>query len=572
MASRLRNRFTPSLMLLGLMVAASGPALASPNAPAHGAPATATKEILSEVFQVDRQYRSMMGPEETQQITLLDGGDRELLWITGFRAEVVGPDGDSRMPADFLCHSNVDIEPALHDSLFRSHGSSSGRVFTASQGQLEISLPAGFGLPLMSDEEVSVSTQVLNLGHEEEVEVRHRATIEFLRDRDLKAPLEPLFIRSVFGLALLEGRDGHFDLAGEAEPHRHGSGCLAGEPAKNGSEYRDLEGRLFTGHWVVPPGRQTNHTRVTTLLDLPFDTTAHAIAVHLHPFAESLELRDLTAGRPVFTSRARQLPDRIGLAHVESYSSESGLPLFRDHEYELVSVYNNTTRENQDSMAVMTLYLQDREFQPPAKPSRPPAQRRPPRPRRPDSIRSVRIRRGKLAIRSADGRRFHLPDGTYESPGRESVTVEDGAIRYVALRETRVPPPPGAGFQPPPPKAAPPPPGVEFQPPPPRAAPPPPAVGAPRQLAVHRARVSEGRLSLGLAQDRWVDLPDGVYTNRRGDSFTIGSGAIQAVSIRQELRAPGPGEFQPPPPKAAPPPPGAELQPPPPPPPPPPPL
>ena len=56
--------------------------------------------------------------------------------------------------------------------------------------------------------------------------------------------------------------------------------------------------------------------------------------------AESLELRDLTTGETVFKSRARGPLMQIGLEHVEHYSSESGIQVFKDHQYELVSVYD----------------------------------------------------------------------------------------------------------------------------------------------------------------------------------------------------------------------------------------
>ena len=120
---------------------------------------------------------------------------------------------------------------------------------------------------------------------------------------------------------------------------------------------RDKEGRKFSGYWVVPPGRQVNHTRVTEMVSLPYDTSVHYIATHLHPFAESLELRDQTTGETIFKSRTRQVEKGIGLAEVEAFSSEAGVPLYKDHEYQLISVYNNTTDRPQDSMAVMYLYL-----------------------------------------------------------------------------------------------------------------------------------------------------------------------------------------------------------------------
>ena len=97
-------------------------------------------------------------------------------------------------------------------------------------------------------------------------------------------------------------------------------------------------------------------------MNLPFDTTLHYIAVHLHSFAEFLELRDLTADKSVFKSTVTGFNNSIGINHVDYYSSASGIPLYKDHEYELHSVYNNTTSSDQDVMAVMFLYVLDKEF------------------------------------------------------------------------------------------------------------------------------------------------------------------------------------------------------------------
>ena len=35
------------------------------------------------------------------------------------------------------------------------------------------------------------------------------------------------------------------------------------------------------------------------------------------------------------------------------------MPLYKDHEYELVSTYDNTTPDKQDAMATMFFYLYD---------------------------------------------------------------------------------------------------------------------------------------------------------------------------------------------------------------------
>ena len=52
---------------------------------------------------------------------------------------------------------------------------------------------------------------------------------------------------------------------------------------------------------------------------------------------------------------------------MDYYSSPEGLPLYKDHQYELVSKYNNTTQEAVDSMAVMYLYMRDPRFEKPTR-------------------------------------------------------------------------------------------------------------------------------------------------------------------------------------------------------------
>ncbi len=172
--------------------------------------------------------------------------------------------------------------------------------------------------------------------------------------------MKPLFQQAAQGLVLVSGRDGYFRV-GDPNAEQHGPGCMVGEAAAGGL-IKDDFGREFSGHWKVPPGREVNRTLVTEWLNLPFDTTIHHIAVHLHPFAESLELRDLSTGESLFKSAARGPAMQIGLDHVEHFSSEAGIAVFKDHEYELVSVYDNTSSEEQDSMAIMFLYMLDQEF------------------------------------------------------------------------------------------------------------------------------------------------------------------------------------------------------------------
>lgn len=330
---------------------------------------TRTKQILSPIYTIDRKYRSEEGPGTTQKVSLWESSPPELLWITGIRAEMVSPDGATPTLPEFMCHVSLNFEDLeKHRTNFGWGNQGIARILSLSQGQLAASFPPGFGIPLLSDESLTLTTRVLNHNRKDDhFQVRHLVTIDFVRDGDLRDPIKAL--RSVPGhvLAPLKASES----ATPGATHRHaedGDGDLAGVPAPTAiaGTFRESSGREFIGHWVVKPGREVRKKNVTERLQIPFDTTLHYAAVHLHPFAESLELRDLTAGRSLIKCLARSLPKGIGLEHVDSFSSEEGMPIYKDHQYELVSVYNNTSSVDQDSMAVMFLFLLDQQFHRPS--------------------------------------------------------------------------------------------------------------------------------------------------------------------------------------------------------------
>jgi hypothetical protein len=175
----------------------------------------------------------------------------------------------------------------------------------------------------------------------------------------------PVYPSPVFVMVSLEDTEAYFGTkTGEGE--HDGSSCSVGmipegidDVTTASSTLVDPLGQRFATHWVVKPGREVRHTLVTEQLALTFDTRIHMIGAHLHPFAESFELRDLTTGESLYTLRPRGPETGIGLADVALYSSKEGIPLYKDHDYEVVSVYDNISGIDQDAMATFFLYLYD---------------------------------------------------------------------------------------------------------------------------------------------------------------------------------------------------------------------
>lgn len=330
-----------------------------------------TKVVLSDVYTIEKVYRSMEGPSSMKTVLLGEDTAPELMWITSVKTEMVGEDGKTQQLPELMCHVNVDIDANKHQKLFNFKRPTSSRLVTLSQGMLSMKAPKGFGFPVVSNEPILLYTQVLNhnIAKPGSIKVRHRLTFEYVRDRDLTEPLKPLFNLGAAGMVILDNNPlaipSPVDAGGA-----HGASCLMAPRAPNamgtGSDYVDPSGRKLTGHWVVPPGKQVNHTDTSWFLGLPYDTTLHYAAIHLHPFAESLSFRDVTEDKTIFTVKAKNPRNKVGLDHVDSFASAEGVKLFKDHQYEIISVYNNTTSENHDSMASVFLGVLDPEFRKPA--------------------------------------------------------------------------------------------------------------------------------------------------------------------------------------------------------------
>lgn len=331
----------------------------APESPIH------TKTVLSPAYHIDKRYPSMTGPSSIDVVKLWEG-ETEILWITGYRTTVVDVGSGEPISQEWMCHANLDFDAKRYYEVFPKGPPISGRLFTLSQGQQEVLLPRGFGIPVTSDLEIKLATQVLNLNDDgQPKDVKYQVDVMFVRDSERMAPMIPLYQSALEGFVALEEAHYYGVKQDHANPDELGPGCEVGQAAIAGDGDVDAHGQRFSAHWVVPPGRQENRTNVTRFLNLPYDTRAHYIAVHLHPFAEYAELIDLTTGKSVFKSKVTPAKGRVGIDRVESLSSVEGIEFYADHEYELLSVYNNTSDIDADSMAVMYLYLRDKNYTPP---------------------------------------------------------------------------------------------------------------------------------------------------------------------------------------------------------------
>ncbi len=332
------------LLLFILLVACNHP-------PSHHLAASFTTPL----YEVDGLYASMMGPSHTDQdLWLEQEGPPRLVWLTGYDAVAEGPAGEPQ-PQDLMCHATLSFHRPLADyrALFGAPAFGTPRLFTLSQGQVSVRFPEGFGIPLLSSQRLMLQSQLLNLNPEAiNSQVRHRVQAHYLSD-DQNQEIKPLCLFTR-GIRVPIGDPEAIEAPSQTPTCAPDAG---GNPTATEGEQR------FTSHWVLADGREVRRTYLGRTF--PFDTRAHYISIHVHPFAESLELRDLTTGRTVYKARVVNHPNRPLIEEIEEYSSAKGLPLWRDHDYEMVSVYNKPNQDRHTAMAFMFFYVQDRFFKKP---------------------------------------------------------------------------------------------------------------------------------------------------------------------------------------------------------------
>ncbi|WP_296383202.1 hypothetical protein [Winogradskyella sp.] len=311
--------------------------------------------LITPTLVVDQVYKSMEGPKVMRSFQINPKND-DLVWITSFETKAISTNEVDRLSNDYVCHTNIDFYDGEHYSRWNLNeriGQHYPRLTSMSNGIETYKFPKGFGFPVFENENLFLSTQALNHNIKSEpFSVKHKVTLGYQpNDKKMKS----LQSKTVFVMLPYDANN-PFQGPTENNPNM----CL---PVETGNHsYKNKDGESLSGHWVVFPGRETYSYDITQQLQLKDSTTMHHIATHLHPYAETLTLKDKTMDSVLFTSKAENYTDKIGLKSVSTFSSEEGVMLYPDHNYELVLKTNNTSDVNQDMMASMFVFLFDKEM------------------------------------------------------------------------------------------------------------------------------------------------------------------------------------------------------------------
>jgi hypothetical protein len=224
----------------------------------------------------------------------------EPVWVIGYKTEVKDAQGEPPIE-NYLCHT------FFGDHMPKEGDDSAMKSLYSDAFTREIRLPDGFGVPMKTGEKIHWMPMFNNRA-DRKAEVRMTFRVFLIRERDRIKLIQPLYstLRSV------------------ENPHLY----------------------------FVPPGKHAKSTTFT----LPFDGRVHFMGTHVHPYAESVELVELTRGQTLWKSSPRRSVSGEFSA-METYSSAEGIPLRPGARYALTATYNNPTDHWVDAMAGLFLFF-----------------------------------------------------------------------------------------------------------------------------------------------------------------------------------------------------------------------
>lgn len=309
-------------------------------------------EIISPVIHINKIYNSNSGPVQTFYFKPDNSPKSELIWLTDYSVQVLDKENQLNLPQNFIGHSNLDI--AFSELVHRQEEVFSNRLAMVSQGHTAMHIPDGFGLPFLSLDNISVTTQAVNYNLKNDtLDIRHKIILGFIRNKNIKKALKPLFKRTINVFVPVSSADPIQDsLNGSKKNYRPADSTVLFNQQNSGERY--------TGHWLIPQITDTVKFNVTSMIHLNYNTTLHYASVHVQPYCISLSLKDLTTGTVIFSSHVKNNTANTGIENIDNYSGSEGIPMFADHKYELICITNNTSNTDQDMIAGMILYFYDK--------------------------------------------------------------------------------------------------------------------------------------------------------------------------------------------------------------------
>ncbi len=311
-------------------------------------------KMISPSFYIDGIYKSMEGPKSSNYIQLSQ--DSTLLWLTSFHVKALDAKTKKQISNDFICHTNVDFNDTKYFSNFHLEdriGIQYPRMTSLSHGLENFNFPKGYGIPMKGNDLLFITTESLNHNiADANFLIKHEVTIDYSKN---KMNFKPLMSRTIFIELPYDKKDPYKSPLDPASNQ-----CIPVE-TKNHS-YDDGKGNMLSGHWVIPVGKNTYRSDINSQLQIKDSLRLQAAAIHVHPFANSLSIVDKTTKKTIFTSHMTNHKEKIGLSNIEQFSSESGICLYANHDYELVLEVNNTSTILQDMMGSMFLFFYDSEL------------------------------------------------------------------------------------------------------------------------------------------------------------------------------------------------------------------
>ena len=293
--------------------------------------------IGTETLPIDQIYHSMQGPFDR---VYLDASEFD--WVTAVRTDVVEQASQKRMGDEFFCHSQLQLPNGT-------------RLLTMATGADDIRFPKGFAMPVSAivrgqpepQRALTFLGMVLN-NFETEINKQSKVvtTLEYFKDDDFGNAPRP---KKLYMTSLLMEVDNLEEYKpGEDEPP------ISDDVTTHCALVEQPLGGKLKLHWMVPPGLQK--TRKLDKNIVPIDGTVHFAWAHLHNFGEYMRLTDVTEGKVLFQADVENQPGRDQIANITDYSSQEGFRVYKDHEYEIEALYNNTTDQDVDAMAMIVLY------------------------------------------------------------------------------------------------------------------------------------------------------------------------------------------------------------------------